>query len=211
MMLGAAVLALIIAAGLNAPLAMCALSLAAINGSVTLRLDDGMAWIGTPWFLGFAVVMLILQLYADLYFVPITVKDWRYLNPSRTHNAYLHARLQSFLRPLCSALIVAAVLVSLPEWIAALLGFCGATAIYWLSAWIREFVARTRGVLMLMVLETMKNILLIPLVVLAFWLPLLSVALGVAMLTPTALWTTRLQREYQLYASYGGQRAREDA
>jgi hypothetical protein len=202
------VLVLIAAAGLNAPLALCAVSLAALNG---FELQPEFGWLASPWVLAGGLVWLALQLYADLYFVPITVKDWRYLHPRRTHNAYLHARVQSLLRPLCAALVVAAVPLPMVDWEIALLGFCGAAAVYWLSAWIREFVARTRGTLVLIALETAKNVLLVPLVMLAFWLPLVAVMLLAALLAQTALWSWRLQREYRLYAHYGGHRAREDA
>jgi hypothetical protein len=159
-----------------------------------------------------AMLLLLVQLCADLYFVPATVKDRRYLHPRRVHYAYLHARAQSLFRPLCAALIAAAVLVpSVPDWRMALLGFCGATAMYWLSAWMREYVAQTRGTLVLIALETAKNVLLVPLVVLAFLAPFFAVALAVAMLAPTAWWTAGLQREFQLYPPHGGQRASEDA
>ncbi len=208
-MVGGMVLALIVVAGLNGPLAVCAVSLAMLNGVVLLQSQE-VSWIGSPWLFGVALLLWAVQLCADLYFVPITAKDSRYLNPRRTHNAYLHARAQSLFRPLCGALIAAA-LLPIDDWLAALLGFCGATAIYWLSAWIREFVARTRGTILLIALETAKNVLLIPLVVLAFRFPLLALGLAVAMLAPTAWWTAHLQREYWLYASYGGHRAREDA
>jgi hypothetical protein len=205
---GGTVLVLIAAAGLNAPLALCAVSLAALNGLVELGPD--FVWLGSPWLLVLALVLLVLQFFADLYFVPITVKDWRYLDPQRIHNAYLHARIQSLLRPLCAALLAAALLPP-ADWQAALLGFCGAAAVYWFSAWIREFVARTRGMLVLNALETAKNIVLVPLLLLAFRLPLLAIVLLVAMFVPVALWTARLQREHRLYAHYGGQRASEDA
>lgn len=209
MILAGMVLALIVVAGLNGPLAVCAVSFAVFNQMIEVRPE--FAWLGEPWLLTLALTLLLVQCCADLYFVPITVKDWRYLNPNRIHNAYLHARMQSLFRPLCGALVGAAMLVPMEDWAMAVLGFCGAAAIYWLSAWIREFVARTRGAIVLIALETAKNILLFPVVMLVFWMPLLAIVVLSIMLTPTALWTLRLQREYWLYAPYGGQRAGEDA
>jgi hypothetical protein len=202
-------LVLIVIAGLNAPLAVCALSLAAMNGLVILRPE--FAWIGTPWAFLLALVLLGLQLLADLYFVPITVKDRIYLNPLRTQNAYLHARAQSFFRPLVGAVTTAALPLLLPDWIAAVLGFSSATACYWLSAWIREYVAIARGALILLVLETLKNALLMMLALLTFWLPPLALVLLIVLLFPTIVWTMRLQREQMLYARYGGQSVGEDA
>jgi uncharacterized membrane protein len=201
-------LVLIIIAGLNAPLAACALSIAALNGLVELRPEA--AWIGTPWACVVTLCLLMAQLLADLFFVPITVRDRIYLNPRRTHTAYLHARVQSLFRPLVAAVITAALPLPLPDWIAAVFGFSSATACYWLSAWIREYVAITRGALILLVLETLKNALLIMLALLAFWLPPLALVLLIGILFPTIAWTMRLQQEHMLYAHYGGQSAGED-
>ncbi len=201
-------LLLIVLAGLNAPLAVCALSLAALNGFILLRPE--LAWIGTSWIALIALGLLTLQLLADLYFVPITVKDRMYLNPQRTQNNYLHARVQSFLRPLVGALVAAALPLPAPDWTTAVFGFTCATAVYWLSAWIREYVAVMRGALVLLALETLKNALLMVLALLAFWAPLLALLLLLWMLLPTIAWTTRLQREQLLYTNYGGQRAGED-
>lgn len=209
MEIGGTLLVLIIAAGLNGPLVVCALVLATLNGLVPLRSE--FAWLQSPWVLVISMLLLALQLCIDLYFVPITTKDRRYLHPSRWQSAYLNARAQSLFRPLCGALIAAAVLVFVPDWQMALTGFCGATAIYWLSAWVREYVAQTRGTLVLLALETAKNVLLVPLVLLAFAVPLVALALAAAMLAPTAWWTVRLQREFRLYAGNGGRRAGEDA
>ena len=213
MIVGAAAVALVIVAGLNGPLALCAVSLALLNGTILNVFgvfNPEFMWFGSPWLLGALLVLLVLQFCADLYFVPITVQDRRYLHPRRTENAYIHARAQSLLRPLCAAL-VAAVLLPEMDWIATVLGFCGGAAIYWFWAWVREFVARTRGTVLLLALETAKNILLVPLTALAFWWPLVAVVLAVILLVPTAIWTARLQREYQLYAPDGGRRAGEDA
>jgi hypothetical protein len=201
-------LVLIVIAGLNAPLAACALSIAVLNGLVTTRPE--FAWIGAPWTLGLLLLLLAAQLLADLYFVPITVKDRVYLNPQRTENAYLHARVQSFFRPLVTAILVAALPLPMADWMAAVFGFSSATACYWLSAWIREHIAITRGALILLLLETIKNALLIPIALLAFWLPPLALVLLISMLLPTIMWTMRLQREQMLYAHYGGQSAGED-
>jgi hypothetical protein len=202
-------IALVIVAGLSAPLAICALSLAALNGWLLLRPE--FAWIGLPWLFGAACIAFVIQVGADLYFVPITVKDGMYLNPRRMYNAYLHARVQSLLRPLAAALVVAALPLPLADWIAAVGGFTGAAGCYWLSAWIREYVAVTRGALLLFVLETLKNALLIPLAVLVFWLPPLGLGLLIAMLVPAVLWTARLQHEHTVYTRYGGQHVGKDA
>ena len=201
-------LALIIIAGLNAPLAVCALSIAALNGLVQLRPE--MAWIGTPWACVVTLGLLVAQLLADLFFVPITVKDRIYLNPARTDTAYLHARAQSLFRPLVAAVITAALPLPLADWTAAVFGFSSATACYWLSAWIREYVAITRGALILLALETLKNALLIMAALLVFSLPPLALGLLGGLLFPTVAWTMRLQQEHSLYAHYGGQSAGED-
>lgn len=201
-------LVLIIIAGLNAPLAACALSIAALNGLVELRPE--MAWIGTPWGCVAMLGLLVAQLLADLFFVPITVKDRIYLNPARTDTAYLHARVQSLFRPLVAAVITAALPLPLSDLTAAVFGFSSATACYWLSAWIREYVAITRGALILLVLETLKNALLLIAALLVFWLPPLALGLLAGLLFPTVAWTMRLQQEHMLYAHYGGQSAGED-
>lgn len=200
---------LIMIAGFNAPLAASALSLATLSGLITLRPD--LVWLGTPWALSIALLLLGVQLLADLYFVPITVKDVMYLNPQRTQNNYLHARVQSLFRPLVAAIITGALPLPGADWMRAVLGFTGATACYWLSAWVREHVAVTRGALVLLCIETLKNAVLLLLALITFWLPLLALGLLVALMLPVIVWTTRLQREHILYASYGGQRAGEDS
>lgn len=207
--IGTVAIVLMIMAGLSAPLAICVLSLAALNGWLLLRPE--FAWIGLPWVFGAVLIAFVLQIYADLYFVPITVKDRIYLNPRRTQNAYLHARFQSLLRPLAAALVMAALPLPLADWTTAVGGFTGAAACYWLSAWIREYVAMTRGALILVVLETLKTALLIPLAGLTFWLPPLGLGLLILALVPTVLWTARLQREHLVYTLEGGPRVGEEA
>ncbi len=199
---------LIMFVGLNAPLAAVALSLAVFNERMVVRQE--FAWFGTPWVVVLLLALLALQLLADLYFVPITVTDRVYLNPRRTQNAYLHARIQSFLRPLASAAIIASLPLPVPDWTAAVLGFTGTTGVYWLSAWIREYVAITRGALVLLVIESLKNALLIVLAALLFWLPPLALLLLLLLLLQTCAWTLKLQREQLLYTHYGGRRAGED-
>lgn len=201
-------LVLMVLAGLNAPLAMCALGLAAINGLLPLRPD--LALIGTPTFAVVSLALLAAQLLADLYFVPITVMDRAYLSPQRTDYNYLHARAQSLLRPLTAALLLAALPLPIPDWTAAVLGFTGATGIYWLTAWAREYIALTRGALVLLVIETLKNALLLPLALLAVWLPLLALALLLLLLLPIVPWTQRLEREHRIYLREGGPRAGHD-
>lgn len=202
-------LALLLIGGLNTPLAAYALSLAALNRWVTLQPD--FVWIDSSWFRTIALVWLVLQLLADLYFVPITVRDRIYINPHRTQNNYLHARVQSLMRPLAAAVMIAALPLPLPDWLAGLFGFSSVTAYYWLTAWIREYVAMMRGALVLLVLETLKNALLLGLALLAFWLPPLALVLLCLLLLPTIVWTSRLQQEHLLYPQYGGQRAGEDS
>gem|GEM_PF-4004625 len=200
---------LIVLAGLNAPLALCTLSLAALNGVVVLQPD--IAWVGTPWLFWIALALLAAQLLLDLYFVPITVRDRIYLNPQRTQNAYLHARVQSLWRPLVAAVVTAALPLPVPDWLAASVGFTCASACYWLTAWIREYVAITRGALVLLVIETLKNASLLALASIVFWLPPLALGLLIWLLLPMIIWTMRLQREQMLYTPYGGQSAREDS
>jgi hypothetical protein len=201
-------LVLIVLAGINAPLAMCALSLAAINGLLPLRPE--LAFIGTPWFAVASLGLLAAQLLADLYFVPITVMDRAYISPQRTDYNFLHARAQSLLRPLTAALLLAALPLPIPDWTAAVLGFSGATGIYWLTAWVREYIALTRGALVLLIVETGKNALLLPLALLAVWLPLLALAPMLLLLLSFALWTQRLEREHRLHLREGGPRAGQD-
>jgi len=201
-------LVLTVVAGLNAPLAMCALSLAAINGLVPLRPE--LAFIGTPLFAVVALALLAAQLLADLYFVPITVMDRAYLSPERMHNNYLHARAQSLLRPLTAALLLAALPLPIADWTAAVFGFSGATGVYWLTAWAREYIALTRGALVLLIVETFKNALLLPLALLAVWLPLLALALLLLLLLSLVSWTLRLEREHRLHVRGGGPRAGQD-
>jgi hypothetical protein len=202
-------LALIVIAGLNAPLAICALSLAALNGLVALRPEFW--WIETPWTFVLALLLLAVQLLADLYFVPIRVRDRLYLNPQRTANNYVHARFQSLFRPLAAAVLIAALPLPAPDWTLAVVGFSLATACYWLSAWVREHVAVARGALVLLALETLKNATLLAAAALLFWLPPLALVLLLLSLLPTAAWTLRLQREVIVDVSYGGRRAGEDS
>lgn len=199
---------LLLMAGFNAPLAAVVLSLAALNGVIVLRPD--FAWIGTPWLCAVVLALLVLQLLADLYFVPITAKDKVYLNPQRTHNNYVHARMQSLVRPLFAAAIMAALPLPISDSTAAIVGFSIVTGCYWLSAWIREMVAMNRGALVLLVLETLKNALLLLLSLVVFWVPLLALGLLLLLLLPTIAWTLRLQREQLLYAYDGGQGGGED-
>lgn len=201
-------LVLLVLTGLNAPLAAGVLSVAAFGQLITLQ--PTFSWIASPWFRAVALGLLAIQLLADLYFVPIKVKDRIYINPQRTHNNYLHARIQSFFRPLIGAILAAALPLPLPDWSAALLGFTIAASCYWLTAWIREHVAVSRGALVLLVLETLKNTLLIGLALLIFWLPLLALGLLLLLLVPVVMWTLQLQQEQQFVALYGGQRVGED-
>lgn len=201
-------LVLLVLAGLNAPLAACVLSVAALGGFVELQ--PTFRWIATPWFCSIAFMVLAIQLLADLYFVPITVKDRIYLNPQRTQNNYLHARVQSFFRPLVGAILAAALPLPVPDWLAAVCGFAIASGCYWFSAWIREHVAISRGAIVLLVLETLKNALLIGLALLVFWRPPLALGLLVVLLAPVIIWTLQLQQEQSIVTFNGGQRVGED-
>ena len=78
-MLWLSALMLVCLAGLNAPLAACALSMAALSAGLTLRPD--FAWLATPGLVALALGLLALQLLTDLYFVPITVKSKVTLEP----------------------------------------------------------------------------------------------------------------------------------
>lgn len=201
-------LVLLLLAGLNAPLAAVVLSLAALNRAIELRPDA--AWIGTPWLCATVVALLGLQLLSDLYFVPIKVRDRVYLKPPRTQNNYLYARIQSLMRPLIAAAIASALPLPVSDVAAAVFGFTLATGCYWLTAWVREIVAITRGALVLLMLETLKNAVLLLLGLLVVWLPLLALGLLLLLVFPTIVWTMRLQREQLLYAHYGGQGVGED-
>lgn len=200
--------ALLAVAGFNAPLALCALSIAAYHGGIEPRAP--LQWLGEPWFIGLAFALLIIQLLADLYFVPITVRDRSYLNPYRTHNNYLHARVQSLYRPLVGAVIAAALPLPLADWIAAIVGWSIAMGGYWLSAWIREYIAVMRGAIVLLAIETLKNALLLSVAMLVFWLPPLALLLIVALVMPVVGWTLRLKHEYTRALIDGGQRVSED-
>ncbi|WP_026369779.1 hypothetical protein [Kallotenue papyrolyticum] len=200
--------ALLAIAGLNAPLALCTLSLAVAAELIAVRAPQ--SWLGTPWCIALAAGLLIAQVIADLYFVPISVRDHRYLHPRRTHNNYLHARVQSLYRPLTGALVAAALPLPLADWSSALIGFSVALGGYWLSAWIREYIALMRGAIVLVTVEALKHVVLIPIAALTFWLPPLALLLLVALLVPVVAWSVRLQGEYAR-TIYGGQSVSEDA
>jgi hypothetical protein len=200
--------ALLAIAGFNAPLALCALGIATNQGLIEPRAP--LHWLGEPWFIGFAFTLLIIQLLADLYFVPITVRDRSYLNPYRTHNNYLHARVQSLYRPLAGAVIVAALPLPLTDWASAIVGWSVAMGGYWLSAWIREYVAVMRGAIVLLTIETLKNALLLSVAVIVFWLPPLALLVIAACVAPVVGWTLRLKQEYARALIDGGQRVSED-
>ncbi|HZG68744.1 MAG TPA: hypothetical protein VEZ12_18510 [Herpetosiphonaceae bacterium] len=196
-------------AGLNPLLALVALGLAVSNGRLTPR--DELAWATGPYMLGLWSALLMVQVVADLYFVPATVRDRAYLDPLRVLNAYLHARLQSFFRPLIAAIVLAALPLPHPVQSAAVLGFVAGTAIYWATAWVREHVAISRGSMLLLLVEVIKNGAGVAAAVLLGWAPSLALTLLVSMITPTAVWAARLRREQILYPPYGGHLAPEDS
>ena len=196
-------------AGLNPPLAMLALGLASSSTSLVLRAE--LSWLISPTMLWIWSALLIIQFLTDLYFVPVTVKDRAYLNAARLVNAYLNARLQSFFRPFTAALALAALPLPVPAQSAAILGFLSGTVIYWLTAWIREQVATSRGSLILLLVEMAKNVLALVVAVLVGWVAPLALGLLGSLLVPTALWAARLRREQTLYSAYGGRVAPEDS
>jgi hypothetical protein len=189
-------------AGLNPLLALVALELAVSNGRLTPR--DELAWATGPYMLGLWSALLMVQVVADLYFVPATVRP-------RVVNAYLHARLQSFFRPLIAAIVLAALPLPLPVQSAAVLGFVAGTAIYWATAWAREHVAMSRGSMLLLLVEVIKNGAGVAAAVLLGWAPSLALALLLGTVTPIGVWTARLRRERILYPPYGGHLAPEDS
>lgn len=201
--------ALVILAGLSAPLGMLALSIAAVSGPLLLRPE--LSLLGSPWMIWIWTILLALQFLADLYFVPATVKDRPYLHHARVVNAYLHARLQSLLRPLAAALVLAALPSPLAAQNAAVLGFICGTALYWGTAWVREQVAISRGSVILFALEMAKNIIGLMVAAVAGTIPLLVFGMLVCLLVPVALWAGRLRREQLLYPAYGGRIAQKDS
>src|SRR4051794_1345225 len=105
-------LTLVVLAGLNAPLALVALGLAVVYGRVAPRPE--LAWGSTEHMLGLCFFLLAMQVVAALSFVPATVQDRAYIDPPRVLNAHLHARLQSFFRPMVAAFVMAALPLGLP-------------------------------------------------------------------------------------------------
>jgi hypothetical protein len=200
---------LVTLAGLSAPLGMLALSLAAMSGPLMLRPE--LSWTGSPWMIWLWTVLLALQFLTDLYFVPATVKDRLYLHQARVVNAYLHARLQSLLRPLAAALVLAALPSHLAAQNAAVLGFVCGTALYWGTAWVREQVAISRGSVILFAVEMAKNIIGLMIALIASTIPPLVFGMLICLLAPIALWAGRLRREQLLYPAYGGRIARKDS
>ena len=200
--------ALVVLAGLNPPLSILGLTLATASTHVALHAE--LAWLVDPAVVWMGTGVLALQFLADLYFVPATVKDRAYIHPARIVNAYLHARFQSLIRPLAAALVLAALPVGLPAQSAAVLGFVCGTAIYWLTAWVREHVAMRRGSLVLLLVETAKNVVgLLVALVAGLSAPLALGLLG-SLLIPMALWAARLRRDQLLYPAYGGGSASKD-
>ena len=201
-------LSLVLLAGLNPALALVALGLAVTNGRLIPRAE--LAWATDPSMLGLWSVWLALQVIADLYFVPATVQDRTYLDPPRIVNAYLHARLQSFVRPLVAAVVMAALPLPIPAQIAAVLGFVAGAAIYWATAWVREHVAMSRGSVLLLIVEVIKNSVGLAGAALAGWAAPVALGLLLAMVAPIGVWALRLRRERLRYPPYGGGLASED-
>lgn len=202
-------LTLVVLAGLNAPLSVVALWMAAAAAPIVLRHE--LAWIASPSAIWLAVGTLALQFLADLYFVPATVRDRAYVGEDRVVNAFLHARFQSFFRPLVAGLVFAALPTPASTQMAAAAGFLLGTAIYWGSAWVREQVAISRGSVILLIVEVLKNILALGAAVLVTLSPSVALVLIGGALVPLALWAARLHREQSLYPAYGGRIAPEDS
>lgn len=200
---------IVMLAGLNAPLGVLAVSLAAASTSLVLRPE--LRWMGSTGTLWLWSLILVLQFLADLYFVPSTVRDRAYLHDARVLNAHLHTRLQSFLRPLAAALVLAALPSPLSAQGAAILGFVAGTAIYWATAWVREQIAVSRGSVILLIAEMAKNLVALVAAVLAG--PLAPVAFGLLLwlMLTIGLWAGRLHREQRRYPAYGGPVAPEDS
>ena len=200
---------LVILAGLNAPLG--ALALALVSASAMLALRAEVAWLASPAVVWLWSALLILQFLADLYFMPATVRDRAYLHRARTANAYLHARLQSLVRPLVAALILAALPLPLGVQATAVVGFVLGTAIYWGTAWVREQVAMSRGSVILLITEMVKNVAAVGIAVLTLTSAPLALACLVYIVLVLSLWAGRLRREQTLYQGYGGRIAPEDS
>lgn len=202
-------LTLLLVAGLDAPLAALALCFLVLDDKLVLRGEWGALTTGV-WAVLYAL-LAVVQWAADVYFVPIRVRDGRYLDPRRTTNAYLHARAQSLLRPLIAAILVAALPTALPVQPLAVVGFLVGTAVYWFSAWVREYAALRRGVIVLVLLETLKHAGLLGVVFLMVWLPSFALVGLLALLLPAVWWTARLQREQAPWTTYGGAGVSDDA
>ncbi len=200
---------LVMLTGLNAPLGVLALALAGTSTALVLRPE--LSWLGRPEAMWLWSALLVLQFLADLYFVPVTVRDRPYLHEARVLNAHLHARLQSFLRPLAAALVLAALPSPLSAQGAAILGFISGTAIYWATAWVREQVAISRGSVILLIVEMAKSLGALTVAVLTGVLAPLAFGLLLCLMLPIGLWAGRLRREQRRYPAYGGSVAPEDS
>ena len=200
---------LVILAGLNPILGMLALWLAALTMPMVLRPELG--WLLAPWLPWTLGALLVLQFLADLYFVPATVRDRGYLRSGRMINSHLNTRFQSLLRPLAAAVALAALPLPVSVQGMAVLGFLAGTGIYWLTAWVREQLAISRGSLILLLAETAKNMIAVVVAALAGWTPPLALAILASLLVTMTWWAARLRREQQLYPAYGGRIAPKDS
>lgn len=190
---------LVMLAGLNPLLGILALSLTFLSQGVAPRPE--LSWFAEPRLLWIWALLLGLQFVADLYFVPASTRDRVYLHEVRTVNAYLHARLQSFVRPLAGATILAALPMPLAAQSSAVVGFVAGTALYWATAWVREQVAINRGSIMLLLLEMLKNLVGFVAAILVGWAAPLALGLVGALLVSLGWWAERLRREQLQYRS----------
>lgn len=202
-------LTLVMLAELNAPLAGLALSLTV--ASMQIIVNHELQWLVVPPMMWLWSGLLIVQFLADLFFVPATVRDRAYLNNRRYINAHLHARFQSLVRPFVGALAFAALPLAIQPQSAAVIGFVAGTGLYWTTAWIREQVGINRGSVILLVVETTKNIIGLCALALATMFPILALLVLTSWLTPVALWSARLQRERTEFPPFGGQVAPDDS
>jgi hypothetical protein len=202
-------LTLALLAGLNAPLGMVALYMAAASTPVILRPE--LTWVASPPMLWVWGILLVLQCLADLYFVPATVRDRAYVHEARVLNNYLHARFQSLFRPLIAALALGALPTALSSQMAAVFGFLIGTTVYWGTAWMREQVASRRGAVILLIGEVAKNLFGLGIALMTASFAPVGLAVLVGLLSWVAQWASRLRREQALYPAYGGHVAPKDS
>lgn len=201
--LGSMWVALVLLAGMGGPLAALTLAIVVVNGAVLVR-PEAAGWFG-GWGVAVYGLLTLVQLLGNLYFVPIRVRDVQYLAPQRTMNAYLHARFQSFWRPLSAALVAAALPLPWAAQTVAVAGFVAGTTVYWFWAWVREYVAIKRGTIVLIALELLKDMTLLVAVLVVLWLPLMAALALLACAVPVAWWVWQLYHEQAPWSARPGE------